>query len=144
MHRVTGICSHLTLWRNQELQFQRCVSHPVAGALYTSFDFAECRSLPQGPVRGTTEYFAGSRLGFSVFVCRVWTCHFVEWHILVSRALEKTGLYAVACLNEVYHHRESMWEGIFLGFFCLGFLSLSKPPQPTPPQLVLSNAPPGT
>ena len=57
----------------------------------------ECRSLPRGPNVSTEDYFAGSRLGFSLYVARSWTRDRKRWTVLISRVLEKTSKYAAVC-----------------------------------------------
>ena len=60
-------------------------------------------SLPLGPNMSTEQFYAPSRLGFSMFVCRTMTPDRGE-HVttLISRVLEKTSSYGAACFETVY------------------------------------------
>ena len=71
----------------------------------------ETRSVPCGPIQEVEEFYAPARLGFSMYINRLWAVGFVEWHILVGRVLEKSTDYAMACLDEVLSNDESHWTG---------------------------------
>ena len=62
----------------------------------------ECKTLPLGPVRTTSSWHAGERLGFSTFGAFVWGRGMPPtWVFLYSRVLEKSSAYLVACLERV-------------------------------------------
>ena len=66
--------------------------------------------MPQGPEQCTEEWYAGERLAFSTMVTRLWNQKETQWHIKVSRVMEKTSAYAVACLQDTYDRVP--WEDV--------------------------------
>lgn len=66
--------------------------------------------MPQGPEQCTEEWYAGERLAFSTMVTRLWNQKETQWHIKVSRVMEKTSSYALACLQDTYDRVP--WEDV--------------------------------
>ena len=50
----------------------------------------------------TEDFYAPARLGFSMFIAHTFDEHHEKIYVLVSRVLEKTSIYAHACLLRVY------------------------------------------
>ena len=52
--------------------------------------------MPKRPKETSDEYFATARLGISTSVHRLWRKGHEEWHVVVSRLMEKTARAALA------------------------------------------------
>ena len=66
--------------------------------------------MPKGPKETSDEYFATARLGISTSVHRLWRKGHEEWHVVVSRLMEKTARAALAF--EEFVHDQLVWDGI--------------------------------
>ena len=72
-------------------------------------------TLPVGPVEIGETHYANSRLGYSVFGARVWTCDdhkhpLGRMFTFVSRVIEKSALYLIFLLNTFFGNARVRWQ----------------------------------
>ena len=68
--------------------------------------------MPEGPNETSDEYFATTRLGISTSVHRLWRKGHEDWHVVVSRLMEKAARAALAfedCVHDQMVAQRQLW-----------------------------------
>ena len=76
--------------------------HPADGTIYFQLDFKEHDTLPVGPEETGDFWYANARLGITVLGICVWSAvSGPTYHTYCSTVSEQSGLFAVACLQDL-------------------------------------------